>query len=335
MNRRKIKFDDHPELPFEEWETRPVPKRPSAHIYDKARIEHPYVANIPERDDNRLFYVSLASGSSGNSCYVGTSKGGVLIDAGIKPDEIERRLEANGINLQMVKGIMLTHDHGDHTKYVYAMLRHNRHMSLYCTNRVRDGLLKRHNMSKRINDYLVPVFKEIPFRVGELDITAFEVSHDGVDNVGFSIEFDDRHFVIATDLGTVTPRARHYISKANYLVLESNYDSTMLTIGRYPEYLKARIRSDFGHMDNDATASFLREIYTEELKYIFLCHLSRDNNTPAKAVTATRNSLEAAGLKVGRAEETLSDRKADVQLMALPRSEASRLFVFRPIKSAT
>ncbi len=330
MPKRKIKFDDHPELPFEEWETRPVPVRPSAHIYDRVRVEETGKGKREEKEDNRLFYMSIGSGSSGNSCYVGTSRGGILIDAGIKPDEIEQALESNGINLAQVKGILLTHDHGDHTKYVYTLLRHNRHISLFCTNRIRDGLLKRHNVSKRINDYHVPVFKEIPFKVGELEITAFEVSHDGVDNVGYSIEFDNRRFVIATDLGTVTPRARHYISEANYLVFESNYDSDMLRLGRYPEYLKARIRSSIGHMDNADTAAFLREIYTESLKYIFLCHLSRDNNTPAKAVTATRNALEAAGLRVGRAEETLSDRKADVQLMALPRFDATRLFVFRP-----
>lgn len=330
MNRRKIRFDDHPELPFEEWETKPVPKRPSAGVYDKVKIETPRTASSPEKRDNRLFYISLASGSSGNCSYIGTSKGGVLIDAGIKPDQIEEALAANGLDLRMVRGILLTHDHGDHTKYVYPILRNNRNMSLFCTNRVRDGLLKRHNVSKRINEYHVPVFKEIPFKVGELEITAFEVSHDGVDNVGFSIEFDERRFVIATDMGMVTPRARHYISQANYLVFESNYDSAMLTMGRYPEYLKARIRSSIGHMDNAATASFLREIYTRELKYIFLCHLSRDNNTPAKAVTATRDALEGAGLKVGRAEETLSDKAADVQLMALPRFEATRLFVFRP-----
>lgn len=332
MNRRKIKFADHPELPFEEWEQKPVPPRAysSDRIYEKVRVKvpEPVVEDTPK--DNRLFFISFGSGSSGNSCYIGTSKGGILVDIGIKPDEIDDVLRSNGLSLHHIRGVLLTHDHADHTKYVYPLLRHNKHISLFCTNRVRDGLLKRHNVSKRVNDFHVPVFKEIPFKVGELEITAFEVSHDGVDNVGYSIEFDNRHFVIATDLGAVTSRARHYISKANYLVFESNYDSTMLTLGRYPEYLKARIRSDIGHMDNEATAAFLREIINDSLKYIFLCHLSKDNNTPSKALTVTREALEGVGLRVGRAEETLSDRKSDVQLMALPRFDATRMFVFRP-----
>ena len=34
----------------------------------------------------RLHYISFASGSSGNSCYVGNKDGGVVIDAGIRAD---------------------------------------------------------------------------------------------------------------------------------------------------------------------------------------------------------------------------------------------------------
>ena len=102
----------------------------------------------------------------------------------------------------------------------------------------------------------------------------------------------------------------------------------MLRFGPYPEYLKARIRDVNGHLDNADTARFLKEIVNPDLRYIFLCHLSKDNNTPAKAVKAVREALESDGLTVGSAQETLLDRKADVQLMALPRFDPSRFFVF-------
>ena len=82
-------------------------------------------------------------------------------------------------------------------------------------------------------------------------------------------------------------------------------------------------------MDNEATGAFLKEIVNPELKYVFLCHLSQDNNTPAKALKAVRDALESAGKVVGNAAETILDRKADIQLMALPRFEPSRFFVFR------
>lgn len=330
MKRRKISFEEQPSLPFEEWEYEsPKPARRSA--YSAAEIPQPKPETLPP-SDNLLHYMSFGSGSSGNSCYVGTSKLGIIIDAGVKAEVIESTLKANGVDMKKVVGVLLTHDHSDHVRYVYTLLRNHRHMRLFCTNRVLNGILRRHSISKRIKDYHQPIFKEIPFSLGRLEITAFEVPHDGSDNMGFNIEFDNRRFVLATDLGAVTERARHYMSRANYLVIESNYDLQMLKLGRYPEYLKARIQTESGHMDNVDTAAFLKEIINPELRYVFLCHLSQDNNTPQKALSAVRNALEEACKKVGNAQETLDDRKADVQLMALPRFEPTRWFVFRPLK---
>ena len=119
------------------------------------------------------------------------------------------------------------------------------------------------------------------------------------------------------------------MSMANYLVIEANYDSDMLRLGRYPEYLKARIRAGNGHLDNRDTAAFLKEIINPRLKYIFLCHLSKDNNTPVRALKEVRDALVERGVTGGHAEESVSDRKADVQLMALPRFDPTRWFVFR------
>ena len=277
-----------------------------------------------------ISYVSFGSGSSGNSCYVASAQGGVIIDAGLRPDDIAEALRNHGIPMANVKALLLTHDHSDHARFAYALLRANRHIRLYCTNRVLQGMLRKHGISKRIKDYHTPIYKEIPFSVAGFGITAFEVPHDGTDNMGFSLEYDHRRFVIATDLGAVTERARHYMSRANYLVIESNYDLHMLRTGRYPEYLKARIQLDSGHLDNAVTAQFLTEIINPELRYIFLCHLSQDNNTPEIALRESRTALEAAGIKVGAAEESISDLAADVQLMALPRSVPTRLFKFRP-----
>ncbi len=323
---KKIIFQDHPTLPFEEDDV-VVPEKRS----EPSRRQSDDELALPagDTDDDRLYYISLASGSSGNSCYIGSRAGGVIVDAGIRADEIADKLDAAGISMRHVKGLLLTHDHSDHVKYSYNLLRTYRHLSLYCTPRVINGLLRRHSISRRIKEYHTPIFKEIPFRVGDFEITAFEVHHDGSDNMGFSIDFGDRHFVLATDLGEVSDRARFYMSRANYLVIEANYDSEMLRLGRYPEYLKARIRTGNGHLDNVQTAEFLSEIINPELKYIFLCHLSKDNNTPALALSTVADALRAKGITVGRAEETLSDRKADVQLMALPRFDATRKFTFR------
>ena len=311
---KKIYFPDQPELPFEEW----------GNPYDSSPVKE-----VPSVVPKPLYFCSFGSGSSGNSCYIGSRDGGLIVDVGIRAEEIERGLAANGVAMNHVKGVLLTHDHADHVKYVYALLRNNRHLKLFCTNRVLNGILRRHSISKRIKEYHVPIFKEIPFKVLDFEITAFDVPHDGTDNMGFSIEFDSRRVVIATDLGEVTERARHYMSKATYLMIESNYDAYMLRMGRYPEYLKARIAGGSGHLDNRQTAAFLQDIMNPGLNHIFLCHLSQDNNTPQIALKVVRETLEKKGYKVGNAMETLEDRRADVQLAALPRFDMTRWFVFR------
>ncbi len=331
MARRKISFEGQMVLPFEEldsgFETPGSSTR--RNIYASSEIKPKAGTTMPS--DRLLYYFSMGSGSSGNSCYVGTKKGGIIIDAGVKVDQIEGMLRSNGIDIANVTGVLLTHDHSDHVKHVYSLVRNHKHIRVYCTNRVLAGIMRRHSISKRLKEYHQPIFKEIPFNIGELEITAFEVPHDGSDNMGFSIFYDKRHFVLATDIGAVKDRAYYYMSRANYLVIEANYDLQMLRMGSYPEYLKARIQTDAGHLDNMQTAAFLKEIINPSLQNIFLCHLSQDNNTPQKALSAVRTALEERGKKVGNACNTLEDRKADVQLMALPRYESTPLFVFRPL----
>ncbi|MDE5663791.1 MAG: MBL fold metallo-hydrolase [Muribaculaceae bacterium] len=322
MARRRtvINFVGQMTIPFEEFNT-------LHSIPPPAESERQENDNPATRVIN---YISFGSGSSGNCCYVGTRHGGFLVDAGVNAEEVTSQLKANGLRMEQVKGILLTHDHSDHVKYAYTLLRTNKHMRLFCTNRVLNGLLRRHGISKRIKDYHVPIFKEIPFKLASTEITAFDVPHDGTDNMGFSINYDNRNFVIATDLGAITERAHYYMSRANYLVIEANYDLQMLLHGPYPEYLKARIRTERGHLDNVDTAAFLKEVWSPDLKYVFLCHLSKDNNTPSKALKAVREALESRGAKIGDGEETLHDRQSDLQLIALPRFEPTRWYVFRP-----
>ena len=243
------------------------------------------------------------------------------------PDHVYRDLEANGINIRRVKGILLTHDHADHIRYAYRIVRENKHMRIYCTPRLMGGMLRHHNVSRRIKDYQVSIFKEIPFFLAGMKFTAFETSHDAIDNMGFSINIGDKTFVVATDMGLITPRAEHYMSQATYLMIESNYDRNMLDTGRYPEYLKARVRGEKGHLDNEVAAQFVASHYHDGLDWVFLCHLSNDNNTPAIACKAMTQALEARGLTVGDGSNAPGEQDKDVQVYALPRYDSSLWFV--------
>ena len=274
-----------------------------------------------------LQFVSFGSGSSGNCAFLGNENGGVLIDAGVDTEHVYHDLAANGVDISKVKGILLTHDHADHIRYAYKLVRENKHLRIYCTPRLMGGLLRHHNVSRRIKDYQVSIFKEIPFFLAGMKFTAFETSHDAIDNMGFSIEVGGNTFVIATDMGVITDRAAHYMSQANFLMIESNYDLDMLDGGHYPEYLKARVRGTMGHLDNKVAAQFVADNYTPNLKWVFLCHLSNDNNTPELAISTMSTALQQKGLSVGDGTNSVDSRYKDVQVYALPRYDTSLWFV--------
>lgn len=279
---------------------------------------------------DRLKFISFGSGSSGNCAYFGDDTSGFLIDAGVDMVHVVDELHRNGIDMKTVKGIALTHDHSDHVRYVYAFLRKYRHMEVFCTPRALNGLLRRHAISNRIKDYHHAIYKEHPFTIGNFTLLAFEVMHDGTDNAGYYITNGAHHIVVATDLGCISERADFYMRKANYLMIEANYNAPMLAAGTYPEYLKARIRSDNGHLDNEVTAEYLARIYTPALRNIFLCHLSKDNNTPDIALAAVENALRQTGVtEIGDCSESPYARMAPVQLMALPRFDSTGLITLR------
>ncbi len=282
-----------------------------------------------------LRFISFGSGSSGNCAYIGIDRGqnstGLLIDAGVDPEKVYKALRDNKIDIKSIAGILLTHDHSDHVKYAYTLLRANRHLALYATMRTMNGLLRRHSISRRIKDYHKAIYKEFTFEAGGFNVTAFETSHDGTDNCGYAISTPDEahRFVVLTDTGYITDRADFYIGQANYLMLESNYDLGMLRRGTYPEYLKARIIGERGHLDNAVSAEYIRTKYHPGLSHIFLCHLSEDNNTPEVAIETMAKAITDRGLRVGDPANPLVAADTDVALAALPRFDASPLYILR------
>lgn len=264
-----------------------------------------------------LHFLSLSSGSDGNCYYIGTECYGILIDAGISPRCIKKGLAAAGLSLDAVVALCLTHDHADHVKsagYIGERLG----IPVYATREILDGANRCRCISERIYSSGHPISKETPFAIRDFLLTAFEVPHDGSDNVGYMVECGDRCFVFATDLGQVPDRAAAYLQRAHCLIIEANYDAELLQSGSYPPYLKRRIASPTGHLCNADTAEFLATHYTPRLEYIFLCHLSRENNRPERAYDTVAARLSQAGIAVGR----------DVQLVALERHAPSALYTF-------
>lgn len=244
-------------------------------------------------------FFCLSSGSCGNSYYLGNSHYGILIDAGIGPRIIKKRLAQYGIELSSIMAILVTHDHFDHIKAV-GYLGEKCNIPIYATREVHKAIVKHPLIRNNLNGSTRYIEKGITFQIEDFHITAFSVPHDSVDNAGYHIQFGNHRFTLATDVGAITDEMAYYICKANHLVIESNYDEEMLRNGRYPYPLRQRITSGSGHLSNRQTAEFLADNYTSDLRNIWLCHLSGDNNRPELAYQTVEERLAQKGIKVGR-----------------------------------
>ena len=265
----------------------------------------------------KLSFISLASGSSGNCYYLGTSDYGILIDAGIGIRMIRKVLKDYNVDFTKIIAVLVTHDHADHIKTV-GCLGEKYCIPVYATEMVHKGIQK----SRYVEESLVAsrrvIVKEEPFRIRDFEITAFEVPHDSSDNVGYYLVCGNHKFTIATDVGHITETVSRYLCRANHIVLEANYDEEMLHHGTYPAFLKERIASPTGHLSNREAAEFLATHYTTEIKDVWLCHLSRDNNHPELAFKTVDIRLFQEGIRVGK----------DLMLVALKRTTPSEIFEF-------
>lgn len=233
-------------------------------------------------------FISFTSGSCGNCYWLGTEKSALLIDAGASMRRARKYLQDNGLSIQDVKAVLVTHDHLDHIRFLGTYCKYL--MPEVCTTGKLHGVLATHSFTK---DHIAPCRRVLQpdewNNLGDFRVKFFELPHDATQNVGYAIMAEDHLFVLMTDLEHVTPEAMQWASEADTVVIESNYDYDMLIGGPYTPELKQRILKE-GHLSNDACAAAIRQFYHPSLRNLFLCHLSGNNNTPKLAY---RNALEA------------------------------------------
>lgn len=244
-------------------------------------------------------FLCLGSGSSGNSYLLCTETTSILIDAGLSIRGLKKQLKPYGFALEKIDAVFVTHDHADHIKAV-GHLAEDMDKKIYATPLVLDGIGRNYCVTVKIKpEHKVEITKNIMVKIGDLEITPFEVPHDSSDCVGYRVEHQGVTFCLITDVGRVTPVIEEQIALSNYLVIESNHDEDMLAMGPYPSYLKGRIRSGRGHLSNKECAEALAHFATPELHHVWLCHLSEENNHPELARKTHDAVLRSYGLIPG------------------------------------
>jgi phosphoribosyl 1,2-cyclic phosphodiesterase len=247
-----------------------------------------------------LKFISLGSSSSGNCYYLATDNTQILIDAGISVKPLRNDLKERGVMLTDIDAVFITHDHADHIKAV-GHLAHDYHLPIYATEEVHRGINRNYCVTTKLTpEHTRLIQKSQTVEIGDLRVTAFSVPHDSSDCVGYRVETNEEIFLVITDIGHATELIQQEVSEANYIVLESNHDVDMLMMGPYPAHLKGRIRSGKGHLSNHETAKILTDYMTENLRHVWLCHLSEENNHPELARKTVDSHLRSFGIIAGK-----------------------------------
>jgi len=257
----------------------------------------------------------LSSGSSGNAVLVKSGSANILIDCGLTGKAVERELMSVGQNPAGLDAIIVTHEHIDHISGVGIMCRRYA-IPVFATLGTWKQMI---NSLGKIDENLIRyIAAEVPFKIKDCTITPFQTSHDAAESIGLVFSDGVKKGAVVTDLGTVTKHIYDVLAPCSVLMIEANHDEAMLKNGSYPEKLKQRILSDYGHLSNRVCGAFCARLVREgSVRRIMLGHLSSDNNTPSLAHMCVLQSIERVGFKVGE----------EVELYVAKRSCAGEMLV--------
>ena len=241
---------------------------------------------------------TLSSGSSGNSAFLEHKNTKILIDCGLSGKHIENCLKSIGEEPENINYILVTHEHIDHIRGL-GVLSRKYNIPIFASHKTWKWML----MNNRIGNISTQNIRE--FQTGEeiflkdISVKSFPTPHDAVDPHGFRFECDGHIAVLATDIGHISTEIENNIANCECAILEANHDEQMLTNGAYPEYLKERILSDYGHLSNRISAAFASKMVSNGTKHLILSHLSSENNTPTCVTTEMQKSFNQISAKSG------------------------------------
>lgn len=240
-----------------------------------------------------LEMITLASSSKGNATLVRAGGTALLVDAGISARRITQALERHGVNPAALAGILLTHEHSDHTTGLAQLLKCY-DLPVYTTRATWRALGETAvTYARRFAEWTGPQ------DFGALRAERFATSHDAADPGGFVFTTARCKGAVCTDLGYVTATVEQALQEADLLVLEANHNAEMLRRGPYAPHLKARILGTRGHLENEESARLLTRLYRGKPLQVILAHRSQTNNTVALVEEAVRRIIDREGMTAG------------------------------------
>jgi phosphoribosyl 1,2-cyclic phosphodiesterase len=244
-------------------------------------------AVIFNKNKKMLEICAIASGSNGNCYYIGNEKDAILIDAGISCKQILLRMRQKNLKPDKVKAVFISHEHSDHLRGARVLAK-RLNIPAWLTAKTYYAAHK--NMQPAYPRFFNP---GNTLNVGEFTIHPFLKNHDAAEPCSFRVEYTGKNVGVFTDIGDPCNNVTSQLALCDALFIETNYDEQMLTDGPYPYFLKQRISSSHGHLSNIQALELLKTHSGENLKCVFLSHLSAENNTPELALTTLNHQPQS------------------------------------------
>ncbi|MEO1526631.1 MAG: MBL fold metallo-hydrolase [Planctomycetota bacterium] len=265
--------------------------------------------------------ICLQSGSSGNCVYVECGDVRLLIDAGISARQVDLRLKSLGKESDGLSALLISHDHGDHTRCMGTV--HRRFdLPIHISRPTLRTVQRKRTQGKlgRIHYFE----SDQSFRVGHVTVETIPTPHDAVDPVAFVIDDGEKRLGVLTDLGHSFRRLGEIIPTLDAVVLESNYDPALLIESSYPDMLKTRIAGERGHISNEDAAELLRQA-SPDLQWAVLAHLSEECNAPDVALRTHRKMLGSSNLELSCADRYAASAIMKIRPPKVSKSPPPRL----------
>ena len=245
----------------------------------------------------KVMFCPLFSGSSGNAVYMGTQRAHILVDAGVSAAAIERALKSVGVLVSELSGILITHEHTDHTQGVFTLCR-KYGVPVYANRATFDGMGEK---AQQFPAGLARVFETgQEFYVQDIAVRPFAIPHDAAEPVGYALHAKGKKACVMTDLGYVPRHLLDEVDAADVMLLESNHDVQLLEHGKYPAFLKRRILSRKGHLSNDSAGEAALQLAQRGVRRFYLGHLSKENNREDVALQTVCQALQQGGVAPGQ-----------------------------------
>lgn len=220
---------------------------------------------------------TTATGSKGNNYALISGEEILLLECGVPAKEM---LKTINYQTSKVVGCLLSHEHGDHAKYIKQYMQYG--VKVYGSDEVQSNIELIYGEKiegiKRMNRKKLGSFSVIPFRV----------PHGETDCDGWLIDSPEGKLLFITD----AEYCPYDFSKMNinYGLIECNYSIDYITLE--DDGVKNR-RVLETHMELQTCKRLIQRINTDNLRSIGLVHLSAYNGNPQRFRDEIRSQVDA------------------------------------------